>query len=584
MAAPINRAARTRTNHSAQAPQAPSTVKSRSATAQAPAKSMRQLNKENEDLQTQVDELMHSLHAANAGKQAAKTTYEKAMSEKDEQIHTLKVQMDHVQESLEHQLSSTNAALHKATEEVREQASRVEEIEAAQQQLVKRASEFQSCLESVGVNAVSLQEWTQRDAEKQQDVIMLEEQIQKAMEELQDTRKVLQEDVAREDEFFQTIAAVRDQLKLTHDAAEQDVASDNGDASEGDAEDDASDAAAPAPAEDAAAALGDAHSLASLTALDEGQVLGEQTCVEETANDTTDAAGPGSAVEAIESDISPPPQEMSEDDVSAHGASCEAGTSLEVEEAVELATNSIAAAEEEETISTEVTDERAEAGDTDKTNGPCSVGTGGEGPASTEGGDVKEEGAGLEEAEEDGSEAQADRVNNDVIDDGNTEDDVIDRMSLVKDDVMDDGNTEVSPVGDAEEAAPVPHCDCGVALRAEAGEDGAGAEEEDGTEEGRREERACFPLVVQESDDEEDAVSVMPVMPAMGECADVALSGCHDGGEVAVREAGCGGVRNDMDGATGVEEGGAEGGGGGAEDVNVSWERRDSQAFDKTVC
>jgi hypothetical protein len=37
---------------------------------------MRQMNKENEDLQAQVDVLSNSLHAAQAGKQAIKASYE----------------------------------------------------------------------------------------------------------------------------------------------------------------------------------------------------------------------------------------------------------------------------------------------------------------------------------------------------------------------------------------------------------------------------------------------------------------------------------------------------------------------------
>ena len=39
----------------------------RAAPAQAPAKSMRQLNKENEDLQAQVDQLTSSLQSVHAG-------------------------------------------------------------------------------------------------------------------------------------------------------------------------------------------------------------------------------------------------------------------------------------------------------------------------------------------------------------------------------------------------------------------------------------------------------------------------------------------------------------------------------------
>jgi len=48
----------------------------RAASAQAPAKSMRQLNKENEDLQAQVDQLTSSLQSVHAGKQAVKASYE----------------------------------------------------------------------------------------------------------------------------------------------------------------------------------------------------------------------------------------------------------------------------------------------------------------------------------------------------------------------------------------------------------------------------------------------------------------------------------------------------------------------------
>jgi F0F1-type ATP synthase membrane subunit b/b' len=48
----------------------------RAAPAQAPAKSMRQLNKENEDLQAQVDQLTSSLQSVHAGKQAVKLSYE----------------------------------------------------------------------------------------------------------------------------------------------------------------------------------------------------------------------------------------------------------------------------------------------------------------------------------------------------------------------------------------------------------------------------------------------------------------------------------------------------------------------------
>ena len=48
----------------------------RAAPAQATAKSMRQLNKENEDLQAQVDQLTSSLQSVHAGKQAVKLSYE----------------------------------------------------------------------------------------------------------------------------------------------------------------------------------------------------------------------------------------------------------------------------------------------------------------------------------------------------------------------------------------------------------------------------------------------------------------------------------------------------------------------------
>ena len=109
---------------------------------------------------------------------------QKSAKERDELIEQLQDEMDMQQADAEKQISSTNTALHKATEEAREKATHAEEAEAAQQKLVKRANEYQACLESVGVNAVSLKEWTQRDAEKQQDVIMLEEQIQKAMDEV----------------------------------------------------------------------------------------------------------------------------------------------------------------------------------------------------------------------------------------------------------------------------------------------------------------------------------------------------------------------------------------------------------------
>jgi len=109
---------------------------------------------------------------------------QKSAKEKDELIDQLQCEMETLQTDAERQLSNTNSALHKATEEVREKAAHAEEADAAQQKLSTRVNEYQACLESVGVNAVSLKEWTQRDSEKQQDVIMLEEQIQKAMDEV----------------------------------------------------------------------------------------------------------------------------------------------------------------------------------------------------------------------------------------------------------------------------------------------------------------------------------------------------------------------------------------------------------------
>jgi hypothetical protein len=109
---------------------------------------------------------------------------QKAGREKDEMIEHLRSEMETLQSDAEHTISAANEALNKAMEEAREKASLAEEAEAAQQKLSKRAQDYQACLESVGVNAISLKEWTQRDAEKQQDVIMLEEQIQKAMEEV----------------------------------------------------------------------------------------------------------------------------------------------------------------------------------------------------------------------------------------------------------------------------------------------------------------------------------------------------------------------------------------------------------------
>ena len=92
--------------------------------------------------------------------------------------------MDELQEDSQLQLASKTAALQKVADEARDKAALAEEAEAALQKLSQRANEYQTCLESVGVNAVSLKEWTQRDMEKQQDVIMLEEQIQKAMDEV----------------------------------------------------------------------------------------------------------------------------------------------------------------------------------------------------------------------------------------------------------------------------------------------------------------------------------------------------------------------------------------------------------------
>ena len=218
---PVNRAVR-----AAPTP-APSTAapksSSRMTAAAAPAKSMRQLNKENEDLQVKVEELSHTVQSLQAGKQAVKAAYEKSAKEKDGVIEGLKAEMEAVQGDLEHKLSSTKELLQKAQEEASEQAARTEEAEEIQRQLNKRAGEYASCLESVGVNAVSLKEWTQRDAEKQQDVVMLEEQIQKAMDDLKGTRKALEDDVAREEDFLQKIESFREQLKSV---SEKDLASD----------------------------------------------------------------------------------------------------------------------------------------------------------------------------------------------------------------------------------------------------------------------------------------------------------------------------------------------------------------------
>ena len=52
---------------------------------------------------------------------------------------------------------------------------------------------------------------------------MLEEQIQKAMDDLKGTRKALEDDVAREEDFLQKIEGFREQLKSV---SEQDLASD----------------------------------------------------------------------------------------------------------------------------------------------------------------------------------------------------------------------------------------------------------------------------------------------------------------------------------------------------------------------
>jgi len=109
---------------------------------------------------------------------------QKSAKDKDELIDRLQCEMETLQTDAERQLSDTNFALHKAMEEAREKAAHAEEADAAQHKLSTRVNEYQACLESVGVNAVSLKEWTQRDSEKQQDVIMLEEQIQKAMDEV----------------------------------------------------------------------------------------------------------------------------------------------------------------------------------------------------------------------------------------------------------------------------------------------------------------------------------------------------------------------------------------------------------------
>lgn len=99
---------------------------------------------------------------------SARAWVQKSSREKDEAIEQLRSELDALQTDAEHKVSAANEALNKAMEEARENASMAEEAEAGQQKLNKRAQDYQACLESVGVNAVSLKEWTQRDAEKQQ--------------------------------------------------------------------------------------------------------------------------------------------------------------------------------------------------------------------------------------------------------------------------------------------------------------------------------------------------------------------------------------------------------------------------------
>jgi hypothetical protein len=133
---------------------------------------------------------------------------QKAAQEKEALIAQLQGEIDAQKAGSVRELSSVSSALSRATEEAREKASQAEEAQTALEKLNLRVNEYQACLERVGVNAVSLQvcvivcvcvfvkyakrervgvnavslqEWTQRDAEKQQDVAMLEEQVQRAV-------------------------------------------------------------------------------------------------------------------------------------------------------------------------------------------------------------------------------------------------------------------------------------------------------------------------------------------------------------------------------------------------------------------
>jgi hypothetical protein len=82
---------------------------------------------------------------------------QKAAQEKDALIAQLQGEIEAQKAGSERELSCVSSALSRATEEAREKCSLAEDALSSLGKLNMRVSEYQACLERVGVNAVSLQ-------------------------------------------------------------------------------------------------------------------------------------------------------------------------------------------------------------------------------------------------------------------------------------------------------------------------------------------------------------------------------------------------------------------------------------------
>jgi len=141
---------------------------------------MRALGKENEELHQQVKELSEALKATQDAKGTVKASAERNMQKKDMEIS-----------KLEEELECLHEALTQSKQEASEKSAAAEEGEERLKKTNASLNQYQAYLEKMGINAVSLQQWTKRSEDRCKDVAELEEQLKSAMEDLASSKEAI---------------------------------------------------------------------------------------------------------------------------------------------------------------------------------------------------------------------------------------------------------------------------------------------------------------------------------------------------------------------------------------------------------